>query len=170
MPVMTVAGSGNQGIACTVPVALEGLSSGIEKERVVKAVLLSMLVTIYVKGYTGKLTPICGAGSIASSGAAAGLTYLYTEDYAKLKSSINNVLATLFGMTCDGAKRSCALKASVGTQMAMNSKVLSMRNVNIPCGNGFAARDVEETIKRLEILTSSLRNFDQEIIDFIGHC
>ena len=170
MPVMTVAGSGNQGIACIVPVALQGLSSGIEKERVVKAVLLSMLVTIYVKGYTGKLTPICGAGSIASSGAAAGLTYLYTEDYAKLKSSINNVLATLFGMTCDGAKRSCALKASVGTQMAMNSKVLSMRNVNIPCGNGFAARDVEERIKRLEILTSSLRNFDQEIIDFIGHC
>ena len=170
MPVMTVAGSGNQGIACTVPVALQGLSSGIEKERIVKAVLLSMLVTIYVKSYTGKLTPICGAGSIASSGAAAGLTYLYTEDYSKLKSSINNVLATLFGMTCDGAKRSCALKASVGTQMAMNSKVLSMKNVNIPCGNGFAARDVEETIKRLEILTSSLRNFDQEIIDFIGHC
>lgn len=170
MPVMTVAGSGNQGIASTVPVALQGQYSGIEKEKVVKAVLLSMLVTIYVKGYTGKLTPICGAGSIASSDAAAGLTYLYTEDYSKLKSSINNVLATLFGMTCDGAKRSCALKASVGTQMAINSKVLSMQNVNIPCGNGFAARDVEETIKRLEILTTSLRNFDKEIIDFIGHC
>lgn len=51
-----------------------------------------------------------------------------------------------------------------------NSKVLSMQNVNIPYGNGFAARDVEETIKRLEILTTSLRNFDQEIIDFIRHC
>lgn len=170
MPVMTVAGSGNQGIACIVPVALRGQYLDIPKEKVVKAVLLSVLVTIYVKAYTGKLTPICGAGSIASSGTAAGFTYLHTDDTYKLKNAINNVLATLFGMTCDGAKRSCALKASIGTQMAIDSAALSLKNVNVPCGNGFAAKDVEETIRRMEVLTTSLRKFDQEIIDFIGHC
>jgi len=73
-------------------------------------------------------------------------------------------------MTCDGAKRSCALKASIGTQMALNSVKLSLNDTNIPCGNGFAAKDVEETIRRLELLTNSLRNFDEDVINFIGHC
>lgn len=111
-------------------------------------------MTIYVKGYTGKADTNLRCWIYSLSGAAAGLTYLYTEDYAKLKSSINNVLATLFGMTCDGAKRSC-IESKCGDTDGDESLLLSMRNVNIPCGNGFAARDVEETIKRLEILTSS---------------
>lgn len=170
LPVMTVAGSGNQGISCTVPVALYADELGVLSDIKLRAVLLSMLVTIYIKAYTGALTPICGAGSIASAGASAGITYLQNGSHEQIKNAINNVLATLFGMTCDGAKRSCALKASIGTQMALNAAKLSMNDMNVPCGNGFAAKDVEETIRRIEILTNSLRNFDENVIDFIGHC
>ena len=170
LPVMTVAGSGNQGISCIVPVEIIANEHNVSKEIKEKAILLSILVTIYIKAYTGTLTPICGAGSIASAGAAAGITYLQGTDREQVKNAINNVLATLFGMTCDGAKRSCALKASIGTQMALNASKLSLNNTNIPCGNGFAARDVEETIRRIEILTNSLKHFDEDVIDFIGHC
>jgi len=170
LPVMTVAGSGNQGISCIVPVKLIADKINASQEKIEKAVLMSILVTIYVKAYTGTLTPICGAGSIASAGATSGITYLYGGDIEQIKSAINNLLATLFGMTCDGAKRSCALKASIGTQMAINASKLALSNTNIPCGNGFAARDVEETIRRIEILTNSLKRFDEDVIDFIGHC
>ncbi|MFN4200490.1 MAG: L-serine ammonia-lyase, iron-sulfur-dependent, subunit alpha, partial [Fervidobacterium gondwanense] len=62
LPVMTVAGSGNQGISCTVPVALYADELGVLSDIKLRAVLLSMLVTIYIKAYTGALTPICGAG------------------------------------------------------------------------------------------------------------
>ncbi|MGC9771066.1 L-cysteine desulfidase [Fervidobacterium changbaicum] len=170
LPVMTVAGSGNQGISCIVPVSKVADDLGVSQEKKEKAVLLSILVTIYVKAYTGTLTPICGAGSIASAGASAGIVFLNDGSYEQIKNAINNVLATLFGMTCDGAKRSCSLKASIGTQMALNSAKLALNGTNIPCGNGFAARDVEETIRRLEVLTNSLRNFDEDVINFIGHC
>lgn len=170
LPVMTVAGSGNQGISCIVPVAVVADELGVSQDKKEKAILLSILVTIYIKAYTGMLTPICGACSIASAGAAAGIVYLKDGTVEQIKNSINNVLATLFGMTCDGAKRSCALKASIGTQMALNSVKLSLNDTNIPCGNGFAAKDVEETIRRLELLTNSLRNFDEDVINFIGHC
>ncbi|MGC8820711.1 MAG: L-serine ammonia-lyase, iron-sulfur-dependent, subunit alpha [Fervidobacterium sp.] len=170
IPVMTVAGSGNQGISCIVPPALYGLNNNVAEDRIQKAVILSILVTIYIKAYTGVLTPICGAGSIASAGSSAAITYLSGGGSEQIKNSINNVLATLFGITCDGAKRGCALKASIGTQMALNASKLALKNVNIPCGNGFAAKNVEETIKRTEFLTNSLRKFDEDIIDFIGHC
>ncbi|MEN3043071.1 MAG: L-serine ammonia-lyase, iron-sulfur-dependent, subunit alpha [Fervidobacterium sp.] len=170
IPIMTVAGSGNQGISCIVPPALYGIKKRMERDKVIKSVLLSILVTIYIKSYTGKLTPICGAGSIASAGSSAAITYLMNGTKEQMKNAINNVLATLFGMTCDGAKRGCALKASIGTQMAFESSKLAINNTNIPCGNGFAAQDVEVTISRIELLTNSLRQFDKDVIEFIGHC
>lgn len=170
IPIMTVAGSGNQGIACIVPPALYGKTNSIDGDKIAKSVLLSILVTTYIKAYTGKLTPVCGAGSIASAGSAAGVSYLRNATREQIKNAINNVLATLFGMTCDGAKRGCALKASIGTQMALNASELAIKDTNIPCGNGFAAKDVEVTISRIELLTNSLRQFDQDVLDFIGHC
>lgn len=170
IPVMTVAGSGNQGIACVVPPVIYSRENSIDEDKIIKSVLLSILITIYVKAYTGKLTPICGAGSISSAASAAAITYLMNGSAEHIKNAINNVLATLFGMTCDGAKRGCALKAGIGTQMAINASELSIKDTNIPCGNGFAAKDVEITISRIELLTNSLRQFDQDILDFIGHC
>jgi len=170
IPIMTVAGSGNQGIASIVPPTLYGRENEMPEEKIEKAVLLSILVTTYIKAFTGVLTPVCGAGSIASAGSSAAITYLAGGNAEQIKNAINNVLATLFGMTCDGAKRGCALKASIGTQMALNASKLALKDTNIPCGNGFAAKDVEETIRRIELLTKSLRQFDQDVIDFIGHC
>lgn len=170
IPIMTVAGSGNQGISCTLPPLIFGLKMSLSKDKIMKGVLLSILVTIYIKAYTGTLTPICGAGSIASAGSTAGISYLMDADYEQIKNAINNLLSTLFGMICDGAKRGCSLKASIGAQMAMNAALLALRNTNIPCGNGFVAKDVETTIRRIELLTNSLRQFDQDVIDFIGRC
>ncbi|AEX84682.1 hypothetical protein XO10_01505 [Marinitoga sp. 1135] len=168
MPVMTVAGSGNQGLSCTLPVIEIGKK--YDNEKVLKAILLSMLVTIYIKAYTGVLTPICGAGSIAPAGAAAGIVYLKGGNRDQIKNAINNVLSTLFGLTCDGAKKGCALKAGTGSFTALQSAQLALNNINIPCGNGIAADDVEETIKRVGILTTSIKKFDEDVLDFIGKC
>ncbi len=170
MPVMTVAGSGNQGISCVVPVALYAIKNDKKKEDTLKAVLLSILMTIYIKTFTGKLTPICGAGSVASGGVAGAIAYIDSKNIDISKNAVNNLLATLFGMTCDGAKRSCALKASVGTTTAFRSAKLALDNNNIPCGEGIAAKDVEITVRRIEKLVDTIRPFDKEVIGFIGVC
>ncbi|GAB6188711.1 L-serine ammonia-lyase, iron-sulfur-dependent, subunit alpha [Marinitoga arctica] len=168
LPVMTVAGSGNQGLSCTLPIIKIGKE--FDTEKVKKSILLSMLVTIYIKAYTGLLTPICGAGSIASAGAAAGLVYLKNGNSEQIKNAINNVLATLFGLTCDGAKKGCSLKAGTGTFVALQSSELSLKNINVPCGNGIAAKNVEDTIKRIGKLTLSIKKFDEDVLEFIGKC
>ncbi|WP_129409515.1 L-cysteine desulfidase family protein [Marinitoga lauensis] len=168
LPVMTVAGSGNQGLSCTLPIVKIGKKYNMDKVK--KAILLSMLITIYIKSYTGVLTPICGAGSIASAGVSAGIVYLKGGNVKQIKNAINNVLSTLFGLTCDGAKKGCALKAGTGTFVALQSAELALNNANIPCGNGIAAEDVEETIKRIGKLTLSIKKFDEDVLEFIGKC
>ncbi len=170
LPVMTVAGSGNQGISCVVPVALYGIENNRENQEILKSVLLSILLTIYIKSFTGKLTPICGAGSVASAGVAGAIAYMISKDIEVSKNAVNNLLATLFGMTCDGAKRSCALKASTGTAAAFISAKLALDNNNIPCGEGITAKDVEITVRRIEKLVDTIRPFDKEVIGFIGVC
>ncbi|MBM7558341.1 serine dehydratase subunit alpha family protein [Marinitoga litoralis] len=168
MPVMTVAGSGNQGLSSTLPIIKIGRK--YDNEKVKKAMLLSILVTIYIKSYTGLLTPICGAGTIASAGVSAGITYLKGGNNDQIKHAINNVLSTLFGLTCDGAKKGCALKAGTGTFVALQSSELALNDINVPCGNGIAAKDVEETIKRVGKLTESIKKFDEDVLDYIGKC
>ncbi|KAF2957006.1 L-serine ammonia-lyase, iron-sulfur-dependent, subunit alpha [Marinitoga sp. 38H-ov] len=168
MPVMTVAGSGNQGLSSTLPIIKIGRK--YDDELVKKSILLSVLITIYIKSYTGLLTPICGAGTISSSGVAAGITYLKGGNSEQIKHAINNVLSTLFGLTCDGAKKSCALKSGTGTFVALQSSELALKNINVPCGNGIAAKDVEETIKRVGKLTQSIKKFDEDVLDYIGKC
>lgn len=167
-PVMTVAGSGNQGLSCILPIAAE--MDKYEKEKILKATLLSILITIYIKSYTGLLSPICGAGSIAAAGAAAGLTYLKGGNNNQIKSAINDTIGTLFGLTCDGAKRGCALKAVTGTLTALQVSELSLRNIDVPCGNGIVAENVEETIRRVGKLTKSVKQFDNDVLDYIGKC
>ncbi|MBO8161652.1 MAG: serine dehydratase subunit alpha family protein [Thermosipho sp. (in: Bacteria)] len=167
-PVMTVAGSGNQGLSCILPIAIH--LNDYPKTAVLKATLLSILVTIYIKSYTGLLSPICGAGIISAAGSAAGLTYLKGGNKTQIKKAINETLGTLFGLTCDGAKRSCALKAAAGTMVALHCSTLALKNIDIPCGNGIVASDVEETIKRVGKLTRSVKKFDEDVLDYIGKC
>ncbi|MCD6104757.1 MAG: serine dehydratase subunit alpha family protein [Thermosipho sp. (in: Bacteria)] len=167
-PVMTVAGSGNQGLSCVLPIA--ACINDYSMTLILKATLLSILVTIYIKSYTGLLSPICGAGIVAAAGSAAGLTYLKGGSKKQIKKAINDTLGTLFGLTCDGAKRGCALKAATGTMVALQTSELALNNIDVPCGNGIVAENVEETIRRVGKLTQSVKKFDEDVLDYIGKC
>ena len=74
-PVIIVSGSGNQGITASVPVAIYAKEMGIPEEKMLRAVALSDLVTLYQKVGIGRLSAYCGAVS-AGCGAGAGIAYL----------------------------------------------------------------------------------------------
>jgi len=76
LPVMSCAGSGNHGITAILPVVAVGEKKQLDEEKIIRAVTLSLLVTIYVKSYTGVLSPVCGCGVAAGVGASAGIAYL----------------------------------------------------------------------------------------------
>ncbi|MBR5198441.1 MAG: serine dehydratase subunit alpha family protein, partial [Bacteroidales bacterium] len=64
---MSNSGSGNQGITVTMPVIAYSLRYGTSDEQLARALTLSHLIAIHIKGYLGKLSALCGC-VIASTG------------------------------------------------------------------------------------------------------
>ena len=104
LPVMTVCGSGNQGITATVPVIAVANKEKYSKEMLYKALALSCLVTAHVKEYIGKLSPLCGCGMGSSIGVCSALIYMQGGTLEQINSGIKNMIADVSGIICDGAK------------------------------------------------------------------
>ena len=116
-PVMSNSGSGNQGIAATLPVSVFAEETGKSEEELIHALALSHLMTIYIKKNLGRLSGLCGA-IVAATGSACGITYLMGGTREQIAYSIKNMIGNITGMICDGAKPSCALKVSNGVSTA----------------------------------------------------
>lgn len=112
LPVGIVSGSGNQGMTASLPVIVYAKGLGATQEKLLRAVLISDLITIHQKTGIGRLSAFCGATS-AGIGAACGIAWLDGGDYEVIAHTIVNGLAILSGMVCDGAKPSCALPTVV---------------------------------------------------------
>ena len=78
MPVVINSGSGNQGIACSVPLIVYAREMELPDYSLYRALVFSNLLTVYQKQYIGKLSAFCGAVS-ASCAAGAAITYMVAE-------------------------------------------------------------------------------------------
>ena len=118
MPVIINSGSGNQGIASSVPVIIYAREHDMPQEKLYRALLFSALLTIYQKEFIGKLSAFCGAVS-ASCASGAAVTYLCGGTLDQIKATVGNTLANIPGIICDGAKVSCAAKIASSLDAAM---------------------------------------------------
>jgi L-cysteine desulfidase len=146
MPVMANSGSGNQGIAVTMPVVAAAEKMCATEEKMLRAVTLSHLLSIYMKSKFGRLSALCGV-TVAGASASAAITYLLNDDLDKIKAAIQNTLGNVSGMVCDGAKAGCAMKVATCSSAAVQSAILASQGLCIPSTNGFIEEDVEQTIE-----------------------
>lgn len=167
-PVMTVAGSGNMGITSTMPVVSIAESLGASEEKMIRAVALSHLITIHIKSFVGRLSPLCGCVIAAPVGAGCGMVYLMDGSLDQIKFVIQNMLGNVSGTICDGAKAGCALKIGTSVLAAAQSVLLAMRNIEVSKTNGIVDGDVEETIKNLgELGNVGMKDTDRDILDIM---
>ncbi|MDM0615124.1 L-serine ammonia-lyase, iron-sulfur-dependent, subunit alpha [Clostridium perfringens] len=168
MPIMTTAGSGNQGIACSIPVAQTARLLDKSEEELARALVLSNLVTIRIKKHMGRLSPLCGAGIAGATGASCGITYLLGGDLENINYCINNMISDLSGMICDGAKETCALKVATGTNAAIQCANLAINGISATANDGIVAKDVEETIESIEtLIQNGFKNVDDTILNIM---
>ncbi len=164
MPVIINSGSGNQGIASSVPVIVYARENSIPQERLYRALAFSGLLTIYQKEYIGKLSAFCGAVS-ASCAAGAAVTYLAGGSSEQIKASIENTLANIPGIICDGAKASCAAKIASSLDAAMLAHYMAMNGKSYGAHAGILRENAEETISCVgKIGKDGMRQTDREII------
>lgn len=164
---MSNSGSGNQGITVTMPVIAYSLRYGCSDEQLARALVLSHLIAIHIKGYLGKLSALCGC-VIASTGAACGLVYLRGGDYGQICAAIKNMIGNITGMVCDGAKVGCAMKVASGVSSALQSAVLAREGICISEHEGIIEKDIEKTIQNLGRIGSvGMQSTDNMILDIM---
>ena len=164
---MSNSGSGNQGITVTMPVIAYSIKYGTSDEKLARALIMSHLIAIHIKGYLGKLSALCGC-VIASTGAACGLVYLRGGDYDQICSAIKNMIGNITGMVCDGAKVGCAMKVASGVSSALQSAVLAREGICISEYDGIIEKDIEKTIQNLgQIGSVGMQHTDNMILDIM---
>lgn len=166
LPVMSSAGSGNHGLVAILPIAAVGEKLNIDNEIIIRSVALSHLVTIYIKSYTGALSPVCGCGVAAGVGASAGLTYLLGGNIEQICGAIKNMIAGISGMICDGAKLGCAYKLVVSVSSALDAAKMAVDNIFIPSNDGILDQSVEKSIQNLgKVSTEGMSCTDEVILN-----
>ncbi len=164
---MSNSGSGNQGITVTMPIISYAIKYGTDDEKLARALVLSHLTAIHIKGYLGKLSALCGC-VIASTGSSCGLVYLRGGDYEQICSAIKNMIGNITGMVCDGAKVGCAMKVASGVSSALQSAVLAREGICISEHDGIIEKDIEKTIRNLGRIGSvGMQNTDNMILDIM---
>ena len=148
VPVMSNSGSGNQGIAATLPVCVYAEERLKSEEELIRALLLSPLTVIYIKQSFGRLSPLCGC-VVAATGSACGITYLMGGKYEQVTYSVKNMIANITGMICDGAKPSCSLKVATGVSTAVLSALLAIENKSVSSVEGIIDDDVDKCVRNM---------------------
>lgn len=154
IPVMSSAGSGNHGLTAILPVVVTAERLELGKEKLVKGLAVSHLVTVFIKNFTGRLSALCGCGVAASTGAAVAIAYMMGADFNQIEGTINNMVADVSGMICDGAKPGCALKLSTAAGVAVKAALLALNGSMVPTDNGIVGPTCEDTIKNLGRVSS----------------
>jgi L-cysteine desulfidase len=153
-PIMSSGQSGNQGVVAILVPYIYGKRNRIDDTRVLKSIALAHIINSYIKSYTGELAPVCGCAISSGAGASAAVVYqTYPDDIEKIGGAVNNVLADIGGMICDGAKESCSLKVISSVDCALRSAFLSINGLRVESSNGFIGKTAEETIKNVARLS-----------------
>ncbi len=163
IPVMSNSGSGNQGISATMPVVVYAEENGKSEEELIRALMLSHLTVIYIKQSLGRLSALCGC-VVAATGSSCGITYLMGGSFRQICYAVQNMIANLTGMICDGAKPSCALKVTTGVSTAVLSAIMAMENRYVTSVEGIIDEDVDQSIRNLTKIGSQGMNETDRLV------
>lgn len=167
LPVVINSGSGNQGITCSIPVIIYANELKVSNEKLIRALVLSNLLTAYIKTGIGRLSAFCGAVA-AGCAAGASIAYLYDGDLNMISHTLVNSLAIVSGIICDGAKASCAAKIASSIDAGILGYKLYCDGNEFYSGDGIVTKGVDNTITNVGIIASQgMSETDKEIINLM---
>ncbi len=166
-PVIILSGSGNQGITSSVPIVVYAKELNLSEEKMIRAIVVSDLITIYQKKEIGRLSAYCGAIS-AGCGAGAGIAYLLGENSNVIADTLENSVAILSGTICDGAKASCAAKIASAVDAGIMGYHMSQKHQKFQSGNGIVGSEVDNTVKNVgKLAREGMKETDKVILQIM---
>lgn len=153
LPVMSSNGSGNNGLTAILPLLAYKDQYNTCDEKMVKALAISHLLNCYIKSEIGRLSALCSCGISAATGAGAAITWLMNGTREQISGTIQNMIANLSGMICDGAKNSCALKLATAASTGVHAAIWSINDTISLKNDGIVGSSAEESIRNLGVLS-----------------
>ena len=167
VPIIIIAGSGDQGLTASIPVITYAKELGKSEEEMLRALIVADLVGIEERFYTGTMSAYCGC-LCAASGAGAGIAFLEGMSTEEICRVVINGLGMLPGMICDGAKPACAGKAAMGIESMLLAVDLVREGAGFHGGDGILFSDADETIRAVgRVAGEGMRQTDLVIQDIM---
>ena len=167
LPAMSNSGSGNQGIAATMPVVVVADYLKVSEEKRIRALFLSHLIAIYIHSKLPKLSALC-AVTTASMGSCAGIAYLLTGKFETASMGICSMIGDISGIICDGAANSCAMKVSTSVASGYKAVLMAMDETHVTGNEGIVEHDLDRTIDNLcAIASKSMQHIDRQVIEIM---
>lgn len=164
LPVIINSGSGNQGMATSIPVIVYAHELAVTDEQLYRALVLSNLTTIHQKTPIGRLSAYCGAVS-AGAGAGAGIAYLHNGTYEDIIHTVVNAVSITSGIVCDGAKSSCAAKIAASVDAGILGFFMYRNGQQFYNGDGIVSNNIENTIRNVgQLASQGMKETNEEII------
>jgi len=166
LPVMSTAGSGNHGITVFLTNYAVAEKKQLPQETLIRSLALTNLITFFIKSYTGTLSAMCGCGVAAGIGASAGVIYLLGGNQDKIMGALYNMVGSISGVICDGAKEGCSYKLALASGWAVQSALLALHGSIIHNTDGIVHPDFRQLFKNLgHLCDPGMIATDQAILD-----
>ena len=167
LPVIIISGSGNQGLAVSVPVIEYAKEYNIDIEILYRALVLSNLIAVHLKSGIGSLSAFCGA-VCAGCASGAAIAYMLGGGVDAVSATLSNSLAIVSGIICDGAKSSCAAKIAASVDAGILGYHMYLNENKFSNGDGFLGNNIEETINNIwRIGKNGMKQTDMEILNIM---
>ncbi len=166
LPVMSTAGSGNHGITAFLTNCAVAEKQNLSNDQLLRSLALTNLITLFIKSYTGTLSAMCGCGVAAGIGASAGVVYLLDGTQEQIMGTLYNMVGSITGMVCDGAKEGCAYKLALASGWAVQSAFLALKGAIIHNTDGVISPEFEQLFQNLGYLCDpGMIGTDRAILD-----
>ncbi len=165
-PAMSSSGSGNNGVTATVPIVVAGEFFNINKEKILKGILISHMILKSSSDYIGELSALCGTCNKSAFGAAAGLTYVLGGGKREIENAIRYVASNIVGIICDGAKYGCVLKSMTAASIAYEAAIFSLSGLEVPA-DGIVEKTSDDTLKNLGEIAKAMSDVDDLVVRII---
>lgn len=164
MPIMTVGGKGNVGIASSVPIISLARDLQSDNEVLLRSLVISFLVAIAVIHRIGKAPTMCSCEVAAALGVTAGTVFLKGGTERQVEMAIQNLIPNVFGVVCDGAKLACALRMASSTGIAIDSAELALKNIRLANNQGVLDINADASIDFLgDFALNAMVSSDNEL-------
>ena len=154
LPAMSITGSGNHGIICTMPLYACAKAEGRSEEMLLRATALTYLITMYIKHYSGILSALCGCAVAAGTGMACGLALLRGGDYEAVKNTLYNMANSIVGMICQGGNHGCVMKVVAAVKTAFPASEIGMGGAMVEECHGIGDYTPEQTMRNIGLIAN----------------